>query len=307
MTIWLLVLAPVLAKAGEFPPAEARPELGAALAQARRVARGLDERKAPLGSFFRKVESTPSARARGITATGRLPRFTADPGRLHPLAPGEPEHLFGPLDRPTVYLGAHSRGLEVDAGLGWQRVYREGRPVFEADGWPRFAFRPFWRVDDSRGNRWGHPPKDSPRNLYFQPGERVTMTLQRLEGGRFRLDIRSETDPGRHFTATFDAAFEDGGRMSFKRVNALDQFREERGRAFGNEGRLAIPTGASVRGAVWESVGVLGPAGALGPVFPLTEERTARGHGGGEAGPGGVFRLSSSGSGERIEIIGARH
>lgn len=84
------------------------------------------------GAYFRKVES---ARAgwRGLEAGVALPSVTFDPARFfRPVAPDLAWQL-GPLDRPSVYLGARDEesGGEIDAGLTWDRVYdASGRPVF---------------------------------------------------------------------------------------------------------------------------------------------------------------------------------
>ncbi|MBI4349483.1 MAG: hypothetical protein HY553_21790 [Elusimicrobia bacterium] len=199
-------------------------------------------------AYVRKVAARPSRRATGIRVQGRLPRFEADPARHHRRAPGEPAWVEGPLDRPSVYLGASGPGLEIDAGLCWDHVYLPGRSGF--------AFRPFWRVDDERGNRWENPRKGSRENVYFEPGEAVTMTFQRAGPGRFRLDIRAEAEPSRHFTV-FIAARAPTGALSFKRVNAIDQR--------GNEGRDAAATRASASGARWDSTTLLGPQGVYGP------------------------------------------
>lgn len=208
------------------------------------------------GSYFRKVESLPSIWARGISGTGTLPWVALDNGRSYETRPGAPEHWAGPLDRPSVYLGAHSDDAAVDAGLVWDRVYdAAGRPT------ARFAFRPYWRTTAADGTHWKNPPRGSPE--YFEPGERFTMTLQLRADDEFRLDIRSESAPHKHLTAFFHrGGFALAAPRRFKRVNAIDQFRIEDGRRVGNESRPAIPTRSRAVGGDWWQTRLLSPSGA---------------------------------------------
>jgi hypothetical protein len=179
------------------------------------------------GAYFRKIVSAPASRWRGVTGSGVLPHFQSDPERYFTPAAGQPGFWTGPLDRPSVYIGASSPKAEFEAGLTWDRVYdRAGRPVFtdlasgtdgndeahrfvaaDADGEtvmvnalgrraaegaalvPDFAFRPFRR--GAAG--WGNPEVGSPDNVYLYPGEAFTMTLQISAAGAVRLDIRAES------------------------------------------------------------------------------------------------------------------
>jgi len=233
------------------------------------------------GAYFRKVESLPDALAVGIRGRLVLPQVSFDDDRDFSPAPGQPGFWEGPLDRPSVYLGAHTAAKEVDAGLVWDRVYdAEGRPTYTdlaggSDGRdprhrllaaqaagqklrPNFAFRPYWRTTSGSGNQWHNPPAGDPR--YFYPGETVVMTLRVRPDGTLRLDMRAEGGGGL-FTAVFrQDGFDAGQARSFKRVVSIDQFRVSAGARRGNEGSDAQPTRARVRGARWLKVSVLGEA-----------------------------------------------
>jgi hypothetical protein len=112
------------------------------------------------GAYFYKMEAAPSIGSSGIRAVGTLPELRFDPNRNHveglPAAvrkqlpksadshvgyysqvykagASDPSatlsalnsHRTGPLDRPSVYLGGHSKpaNVEVDTGLSTDRVY----------------------------------------------------------------------------------------------------------------------------------------------------------------------------------------
>ncbi|MCX5794225.1 MAG: hypothetical protein NTY77_01855 [Elusimicrobia bacterium] len=231
------------------------------------------------GAYFRKVESAGSARYTGIRAQVVLPSVGFDPTRSFTPAPGQPAYWEGPLDRPSVYVGAHTSAKEVDAGLTWDRVYDEqGRPTFTdlpsgSDGRdpkhrfivaelngrrirPNFAFRPYWRTTLNHGNQWHNPPADDP--YYFYPGESLVMALRVRDDGTMRLDIRTAGGAGRHFTAVFQQdGFAAGQSRSFKRVASIDQFRIVDGARRGNEGMDVQPTRTTVRGAAWSQVSLL--------------------------------------------------
>ncbi|MDD5629198.1 MAG: hypothetical protein PHU21_09035 [Elusimicrobia bacterium] len=231
------------------------------------------------GAYFRKVESVASTRYAGIRAEVLLPLVQFDPDRSFSPGPGQPAHWEGPLDRPSVYVGAHTSAKEVDAGLTWDRVYdEEGRPAFTdlpsgCDGGdrshrfsvsrldgrrlrPDFAFRPFWRTTAGQGNQWHNPPAGDPN--YFYPGQSLVVALRVRTDGTMRLDIRPARGTGRHFTKAFpQEGFADGQESSFKRVASIDQFRVAGGSRRGNEGMDVLPTRTSVKGMVWSQVFLL--------------------------------------------------
>jgi hypothetical protein len=216
----------------------------------------------PEGAWYRKIESVESPEFDGITVAGVLPSPSFDPGRMHVPGPGEREYTRGPLDSPSVYVGLHAGRTEVDAGLKWDHTYDAG-----ASPSGTFAFRVFWRVRDDAGDSWRNPAPGSAQDVYLLPGDDFAMTLRVDAGGRARLDVRGG---GQSFATTFPlAGLGAGGRpapRSFKRVAAIDQFREDRGLRVGNEGRPAIATRARMTGGRWSSVELL--AGARRP--PLT-------------------------------------
>jgi hypothetical protein len=57
-----------------------------------------------------------------------LPEVSFDSNRYFVSPWGADHFQTGPLDRPSVYLGGHAAGKEIDTGLTWDRVYDvEGR------------------------------------------------------------------------------------------------------------------------------------------------------------------------------------
>ncbi|MFO0722477.1 MAG: hypothetical protein U1E65_01760 [Myxococcota bacterium] len=81
------------------------------------------------GAYFRKMDSGASVKHQGIETEVRLPsvHFDQSPGRQNNNPVGKsgqakPTYELGPLDRPSVYLGGHAGGRELDAGLSWDRV-----------------------------------------------------------------------------------------------------------------------------------------------------------------------------------------
>jgi hypothetical protein len=236
------------------------------------------------GAYFRKVESLASLTDAGIRGQVVLPSVEFDSTRFLTPAPGQPAYWEGPLDRPDVYMGAHTSAKEVDAGVTWDRVYDEqGRPAFtdlpsgsdgrdpshrfsvaELDGkklQPDFAFRPYWRTTLGNGNQWHNPPVNDP--YYFYPGETLVMTLRARGDGTMRLDIRTTGGTGRHFTTVFQQdGFDAKTSRSFKRAVSIDQFRIVNGARQGNEGQDVQPTGTKVHGAQWSEVTLLDAQGA---------------------------------------------
>lgn len=220
-------------------------------------------RSSARGSYFRKVASISDDTAQGLRASVSLPQVETDAKRRMTPKPGDPEWWEGPLDRPSVYLGVSAEGVEVDAGLTWDRVYdTSGRPTAE------FAFRPFWRVADASGNAWHNPPMGD--QFYYHARQRLKLSLKIVKDGLLRLDIE---DAGRSGAPHFAAGISveglplTGTPRSFKRVNALDQFVVSKdGKRKGTEGGDTVKTSASATGAVWQRADLLGPAGAARPL-----------------------------------------
>ena len=254
------------------------------------------------GSYFRKAQSEPENGSAAVRLEGAasLPRFSPDPARqalVLPAAERDKPWLQGPLDRPSVYVGAATARSQIDAGLAWTRVFQDDdktKPLYtdNADGCdhgdaahrflesnkggkplePDFAYRPFWRVTESGGRA-----DDTPHGAVFYPGDVVAMslTIETDDHLALRIETLSSSTGGR---APFEAAFPAGGfprvvarvedRRVFKRVNALDQYRFDRsaGTISANEGTPALPTQARARGGVWTAVKLVDARGLETPL-----------------------------------------
>jgi len=307
--------------------------------------------RGPGGAYFRKLLSTPAHKVAGIKAKGTLPKVTFDAARYYKPAAGQPAWQEGPLDRPSVYLGASTGRKELDCGLSWDRVFDPaGNPMYtdlpgmsdgnrpdrrfvvaknfndtvlkDANGklivegkqaidkllaekkiQPDFAFRPFWRTTNTGETPWNSPPKNSPENKYFYPGEKVSMTLELKAKDTFVLSFKAQ---GREFRKEFkQEGFDPDGKQnqaSFKRVNSIDQFRVVSGKRAGNEGRRIIATGTKAVGAVWESVLLV----LKGKEVPMTGAYCSEIRGGDTAGNyKNIFRISGQNEqgGESLDII----
>lgn len=230
------------------------------------------------GAWYRKIASVDSTDFDGITARGVLPRPTFDPGRMHSPAAGEPAWTDGPLDSPSVYVGAHAEGREVDAGLKWDHRYDErGRDT------GLYAWRVFWRVATPAGNVWRNPRPGSAEDLYLPSGARFALTLTVRPDGTARLDVRGEGAGAPSTFAVFPLdGFWDGGTRRprrFKRVHSIDQFLvRPDGTRHGNEGAPAAPTRATLTDGRWDSVELTGTRSE-----PLTGARAQDWRGGDEA------------------------
>lgn len=200
------------------------------------------------GAWFRRVDSVGEGWT-GISGEGTLPYPAFDKSRFYVPAPGEPDFWEGPLDRPSVYLGARSKDGNVEAGLTWDRVFdAAGKPTGE------FAFRPFWRDSSSARKGWGNPKKGEDR--YLQPGEKFTMTLRVRADGSARFDLRSGR--GWHLTQVLGAGtLVSREALVFRRVNAIDQFRSDASGRKGNEGRPALGTAAAAKQGAWWKVSLI--------------------------------------------------
>jgi hypothetical protein len=242
------------------------------------------------GAYFRKLVTRESAQITGIRAEGALPLVSFDPDRYYTAQDGK-DYQTGPLDRPSVYMGAGSPSNELDCGLTWDRVYtssgmavlvssqsarftlaKDKSALYGSDGAklasggkaaaakiaelklkPELAFRPFWRTTGMGEPSWHNPQVGAPDNVYFYPGEKIKMAVNFVDGGRFRLEISAGE---RSFSVTFaQKGFQ--GKRAFKRINSIDQFRLVDGVRQGNENREVIPTKTRVTGALWTSTAVL--------------------------------------------------
>ena len=213
------------------------------------------------GAYFRKVVSRPRTDAHGIRVVVRLPELTFDPAREYVAPGGQSDYRTGPLDRPSVYLGGTASNHEVDVGLTWDRVYDEGGAAL-----PEFAFRPYWRTTNGK-NEWHQPVVGSPENLYFHPGETVTMSLVETGSDSLRLEV---VGGHAHFSQTFEQlGFGDGAPETWKRVSSIDQFMlDATHKRVGLEGRDVLPSRTTALHAAWISVELLdleaNPIGVLG-------------------------------------------
>lgn len=185
------------------------------------------------GAYYRKAVSSKDVWL-GIAGKVVLPKITFDAGRKNDRQPGQ----F--LDNPSVYMGGNMNGQETDVGLTWAVTKDEqGRISTE-----RKAFRPFFRrtAYTSTGQKdiWQNAPAS--REYYWYPGEEVRMSLRVVKDGKLRMLVEGA---GKRYEADFDAdGYEMGAVGEFKRVNAIDQVR--------NEGRPAQPTLTRVENAVWK-------------------------------------------------------
>lgn len=176
------------------------------------------------GAYYRKAVSSFDIWA-GIAGMVKLGAPKVDENRLDATTKQ-------PLDNFSVYMGGNAGGdYEVDAGLSWEFTTDENGKKSER----RNAFRPFWRT-----KTWNAAPAQ--KEYYFYPGETVQMAIYIVAPKKLRLVISNGKD--KTFQTDFDAeGFAPNVPRQFKRVNAIDQFR--------NEGKPAQPTKAEVTGAEW--------------------------------------------------------
>lgn len=301
------------------------------------------QRGAVTGAYFRKVTSLPDPAHGGIVGALRLPFVDLDPDRWFSTSEAKRAWQNGPMDRPSVYLGGHASGAEVDAGLTWDRVYHvDGRPtwtdepsgcdggdlahrfVVNDDGTvvslagalrlegldglvPGFAFRAFWRA-----GRWQNPDAASLENHYFFPGERIRMAIHTVAKDTLALYIHPDPTDGRDIAVRFTVrGFGRGAPQSFKRVNSIDQFAATNGRRVGLETLRSevLPTRSSAVGAEWTEVTLLGldrqPRCALACGAPAIFGADTAFDGPGYDRVFGLARQTAAG-GEAIDIVPTR-
>jgi hypothetical protein len=294
------------------------------------------------GAYFRKVTSLADAAHGGIVGELRLPMVDLDPSRTFATADPDLHWQNGPMDRPSVYLGGHAAGSEVDAGLTWDRVYHvDGRAawtdaangcdggdptrrfvvddagnVTDVLGTPRlaglsglvpdFAFRTFWRT-----RSWNNPAPTSGMNHYFWPNETIRMAIHVVARDELALYVHPEPSDGRDVAKSFRATgFGRGLPQSFKRVSSIDQFANVGGRRVGLETLRSevLPTRSSAVAAVWREVTLLGldrrPRSPLACDAPAVIGADARFASGGYDA---VFTISeqTDAGGETIDIVPA--
>lgn len=185
------------------------------------------------GAYYRKAVSSTDTWL-GIGGTVVLPTITFDSSRRNVQRPGQ----F--LDNPSVYMGGSMDGQETDVGLTWAVVKAENGVVSRE----RKAFRPFFRrtayLKTGQKDIWQDAPAS--KEFYWYPGEEVQLSVQVVSDGRLKIIVDGA---GKRFEAEFEA---DGYRMDgvgeFKRVNAIDQVR--------NEGKRAQATRTRVENASWK-------------------------------------------------------
>jgi hypothetical protein len=244
----------------------------------------------PAGSYYRKVMSLLGTYFSGLRGSVTLPTVDFDPTRdFHTDAPHK-EYENGPLDRPSVYLGASSDSGEIDAGLTWDRVYDDAK---KAKG---FAFRPFWR---SPTITWANPPVGDRTTLYFQPGETVQMEFRRKDDSTFRLTIS-----GKAGAFGVDIAGSLPPAVSFKRVNAIDQFEDRDGTRVSTEKRNVLPTAARAKQSRWLQALLISTDEPM-PDTPLAGAYCVEVAGSDVADYNAVFKVSdlSNDGGESLDIV----
>jgi hypothetical protein len=245
----------------------------------------------------------------GIHVDAVLPTIAIDHDRWFETDEQGLDYQDGPLDRPSVYLGGTASGVEVDAGLSWDRVYDpSGRPTWtdrlgagsdgqsndhrfsvgdddvvrDGNGKERarglrglvenFAFRPFWRAEGS----WHNPAVGSDANVYFYGAETIRMQLKASGPAKLELVINSDDVPARSFSIDWSVSgWGVGAPQAWKRVSSIDQFTVQNGKRVGLEtaGLDVLPTRTRAYAMRWAEVKVISAAGAT--LFHLDCDRKA--------------------------------
>lgn len=161
---------------------------------------------------------------------------------------------------------------------GGERIIKDGNGKVVAKGEaevvalaqtlvPNFAFRPYWRTTNPGEEDWKQPKPGRADNVYFYPGEAITMEVKVLGPGQVRLQI----DGGSQFSVDFQQTGWGGAKTAhaFKRVNAVDQFQVlKSGERKGREKQDVLPTRTTAQGAAWRSVEILDRRGEV--LTPMT-------------------------------------
>ena len=232
------------------------------------------------GAIYRKVVSSKDYWI-GIEATVTLPEFIPDPERYDSTA------LSYYLDNSSVYMGGHAYS-ESDVGLAWSI----GLPNKDATSISKsgVAFRPFWRyitnTENCTNNNCFRNANVRDFEYYYYPGDTIRMSVYSPKPGnlQLRIELISETtnpdymnrradyglteDFNKVFVSNiFPSAGMGEFKAEFKRVNAIDQVR--------NEGKPTINTNAQVNNAIWHEVYLYRKIDGVLYKVPLTEERSA--------------------------------
>lgn len=211
------------------------------------------------GAWYYKVK-TPKGPFLGMKAMITLPLFYPDESRVEYLddARFEQGKMKRYLDTPSVYLGGCS-DYECDIGFGWFHGLVDGKLSVE-----KITFRPFWRTIHSENGKEINLYRGTSleeTEYYFFPGDRLEVKLlcEVNDTLSFYVTLLEETilEPYRTIRKkgakpkpleVLDLMAPGNGHhdTEYKRVNAIDQYR--------NEGKPTQSTSAQAFHAVWEDV-----------------------------------------------------
>lgn len=181
------------------------------------------------GAYYRKLVSSTDDWV-GIEGTVVLPQIKFDQNRKHPQKPLQ----F--LDNPSVYFGGNMNEQETDIGLTWE-VEADENGIETKD---RRAFRPFLRRNGYKAIQKA-TYEGGPGKYAWYPGDKVKMSVKLISDKTLRFVVEGD---GKRFERDFICeGFRTGGKAEYKRVNAIDQVR--------NEGKPVQSTETKVEGAVW--------------------------------------------------------
>ncbi len=166
----------------------------------------------------------------------------------------------------------------VFAKRAGERVIKDGNGEVVAEGEaaviafatklvPNFAFRPYWRTTNPGEEDWKQPKPGRADNVYFYPGEAITIEVKLLGPGKVQLRI----DGASRFAVDFQQTGWGGAKTAhaFKRVNAVDQFQVlKSGERKGREQQDVLPTRTTAPGAQWIAVELLDRRGEV--LTPMT-------------------------------------
>ncbi|SMC86097.1 hypothetical protein [Pedobacter nyackensis] len=206
------------------------------------------------GAYYRKAVSSKDVWI-GISGTVVLPKIAFDASRKNDEKSGQ----F--LDNPSVYMGGSMNEQETDVGMTWAVVKDEKGNISDE----RKSFRPFFRrasyPKTGQKDIWQNAPAS--KEFYWYPGEEIKMSVRVISDGKLRFIVEGA---GKRYEANFES---DGYKMNgvgeFKRVNAIDQVR--------NEGKAAQPTKTRVENAVWKETNLFRMQNGKVIQVPLHKDR----------------------------------
>lgn len=243
------------------------------------------------GAWYHKVMSA-EAPWQGIEGTLTLGAFTPDENRFNL----DGKHRY--MDNPSVYMGGNAH-FESDAGLGMNIGYTSRDTSAPLDyGSKKVAWRPFWRyiyrdVIDHEGNvlrrQFNSWNVADPKNFhyYYFPGDTLRMkvyspiphymqlviqvitptTLEPYVSQRLAYGLK-DNRPSDFYSPLFHSEGQGTGIPAhFKRVNSIDQY--------GNEGKVAHATEATVSEAIWHDVSLYRRIDGRLVKVPFTKDRRA--------------------------------